>query len=128
MKIKLNNDVQYRDFLAKRLKNLSESIENTHKIMRNIKSYEGVSFEDPSNFGVLVEYFDNIALNKFKNLQNDSYYFIDNLTILSSFFNILKKRHGFHPFGIKFKTFFKPERTGKYNFQAIFSDGGYIFY
>ena len=42
--------------------------------MRNIKNYEGVRFEDPAAFGVLVEYFDNIALNKMPNSQNDSFY------------------------------------------------------
>ena len=124
MKIKLNNDVKYKNHLTDKLKNLSESIENTDKIMRNIKNYEGVRFEDPAAFGVLVEYFDNIALNKMPNSQNDSFYLIDNLTIPASFFSILKKKHRFHPFGVKFKTFFKPEKTGKYYFQAIFSDGG----
>jgi hypothetical protein len=123
----LNNDLQYRDFLTQRLKNLSEAIEKTHKLLKNVKNYEGIHFQDPDNFGVLIEYFDNIALNKQKMSLNESFYIFDNFSLPINFFTLVKQKHGSRPFGIKITTYFKPEKTDKYWFQAVFSDGGSIF-
>ena len=130
MKIKLNNDINYKNYLNSKLLNLSEAILTTEKTLKTFKEGKLQSNNSPpiyyENNGVILEYFDNIALNPNSDTANNDAmrYIIDNLSIPPSIFtNILQNKVN-KPFGIRLKTLFKPPETEKYYFKALFLNGG----